>query len=343
MYGNFEKYLSKCKNMNTISNDSDVFNTSDDNNFTLSGLNEGFYNISVASHFLNGVISVLTIIFNSIVLICLITHRKKIPTVIFRQTLYLSVTDLLAGLIPLTLLLSLSETINQSASACILLYVAFTVVQLAVLLNLCILSLRRWIVLRRAEQPTANLGQNSKSSFLYVIYPWLISFLCHFPIVAVRIITSERQSTNGCLSPNLFENRKSYFALGTLFVGVLFLLTVFHVRSMIALKTLEKTNVITFESRRLKLQRKAFKHLLIVMVVANATTFPLLAAFFLINIEMEKDPERLFIAVQLQSLNSLFNPILYSTNVSELRSAIGENFTSILHRIGAMFGRNRES
>lgn len=311
-----------------------------DLNLTSVDLDNYIYHINFISHMFSMVVSLLTVVLNGFVLYCLRTHRTKVPDVIFMQTVCLSVTDLLAGLAPATHCLTLLENIYRSVMSCFILWSVFSVAQFAVLLNLCLLSLRRWIILKRASQHMSRFALLSKSAICNIICPWLASFLSHLPFVLFRFINYETNSINGCTSPDLFKNRKMLFIFCSFYTGTLFLLNAFYISSMAALKRFEKSHLNNFQGRNQRIQQKAFKHLLAIILATNATTLPLIAILVLMNIKMERNPERIFFLFQLPALNSLFNPILYSLQVVEIRCAMRENSVSLLHKFRSILRRN---
>lgn len=304
--------------------------------------NEKIYHISIVSHIINIAISFLTVILNSIVLSFIRGHRKEISDVIFKQILCLSVTDLFAGFAPALFTLTLIETVYQSAVACLVIINLFFVAQAAVLLNICILSIRRWIVLRNVTKPKSQSTRNPTSAKVFNICPWLISLLCFAPLLLIRIHSSESSTINGCFSLELFENPKRFTAAGLVYLSALFLITMFNIRSIIALKHVQKSNISHFRGRGQSLQRKAFKHLLAVLFVTNVTTLPNVAVMVIMNTQVTRNPDLMFILVQLQALKSLLNPILCCTQMREIKTASKENTGSFLRRFGGMFGRNKK-
>lgn len=315
----------------SINNESCIFDNCTENNVTAVSNVEEIYHISVGSHIINLVTSILTVSLNAIVLNRIRTHRKKIPDVIFRQTLCLCVTDLLAGLTPAVFCLTLLEKIYTNARVCLIIPVVYSVAQLAVLLNLCLLSIRRWVVLRKTTlliRSTQTLG----SIVFYLVSPWLISISGHAPFI-MKLISTDILDVNGCFSESLMGDRRMTLAGFGLFTFVLFVLTLFYIRSIIILKQLKKSTGSDIRGRGERLQGKAFKNLLTVLVVANFTTLPSLVWFIVINFRTSRDSEIMFLVFQAQALNSLLNPIVYSAQISEIRGTVGERFSALLHRL----------
>lgn len=308
-----------------------IFENCTDNNFTAISNVEKINHISVSSHIINLVYSVLTVSLNALVLNRIRTHRKKIPDVIFKQTLCLCVTDLLAGLTPAIFCLTLLEQIYTNVRACLLIPFVYSVAQLAVLLNLCILSIRRWIVLRQTTLLIRS-AKTSGNTLFYLVCPWLISFIGHAPLIK-KLISTDISDVNGCFSESLMADRRLTLAGFGIFTSVLFVLTLFYIRSIIILKQLKKSTGSDIHGRGERLQGKAFKNLLTVLIVANCTTLPLLVWFIVLNFRTSHDSENMYFVVQTQALNSLLNPIVYSAQISEIRGTTGERFSALLHRL----------
>lgn len=161
-------------------------------------------------------------------------------------------------------------------------------------------------------------------------------------IITDKDKNDQSSTTNGCFSLDLFEDPKRFTAAGLVYLSALFLITMFYVRSIIALKHVQKSNISHFKGRGQSLQRKAFKHLLAVLFVTNVTTLPNIAVMVIMNTQVTRDPDLMFILVQLQTLKSLLNPILYCTQIREIKTAIKENTQSLLRCFGGLFGRNEK-
>ena len=307
--------------MDTIANLSGDFNLSDVNT-SKQFVSEEITNISGVSHILNVIISLLTLVFNGIIIKCLLHHRSKFPEVIFQQTLCLSVTDFVAGLSPATSCILLIKDFDRSFRTCVAVVAVCNASQFAVMINLCFLSVRRWIVLRNVSKPRAN-AQNTttKRLVLYLLMPWVITALGMIPIIRIIILQGSAQ-TNGCLSINTFRENGYALTYSAFNIILLVLLTAFYIFSIFALKRTTRQTANDFRSRNKHLQEKAFKNLVAVLVVANVTTLPLVVNIFLSFMNIVRNGQLLYLSSQMQVATTVINPIVYSFQITELRNTI---------------------
>ncbi|XP_060552623.1 cannabinoid receptor 1-like [Ruditapes philippinarum] len=309
-----------CANLSGFINSSDANSTSASNCGT-----EDIYSVNVVTHILNSVISALAIFFNGLITACLLKHRSKFPEVIFQQTLCLSVTDLIAGSTSATFGLMLIESINRSFKACAAIFVLEGVPRLAVIINLCFVSIRRWIVLRHASKPSRNTRNISTTrTVLFVLVPWIITCLMLIPIIQIAV-TQETTEVNGCVSITVFrkDNTASFYAGFTL-VSLL-MLTLFYTGSIIALKRTGRQTANVHHGRNQRLQQRAFKHLVGVLIVANITTLPFVVSIVLSASNIFRNIQLLYLSSRIQMLNSAINPVIYSFHITELRTVIKES------------------
>lgn len=193
------------------------------------------YKINLPSQIVNGIVSILTILFNSALIVCIRTHRRNIPEVVRHQLISLGTSDLLAGVAPALWCLTMFEVVNTSVRLCGAIHLIFSVSQYATVLNLCHLSVRRWKMLIKCTQPTSRPRFRLPLAFLFTSLAWLISLLCHLPSIAG--FTTKR-TVNGCYSPEMFQNPDAFVYIVPLYIITLLSLDAFYVHSLIIIRKL---------------------------------------------------------------------------------------------------------
>ena len=202
-------------------------------NETLGNNTDVIYIIGVRSQIGNAVISILTIVLNCIILICMRTHRSKISEVVRHQLMSLSTSDLISGISTGIWCLCLFPRINQDARLCTAMHMIFSTCQYATLLNLCHLSARRWIVIRNYSRPYLNQTRCIPLVFIFTSLSWTISLAVHLPTL---LSFTKNLKVNGCVSPELFENPSGVIYLVPLYGTTLLALDVFFLCSLSTIK-----------------------------------------------------------------------------------------------------------
>lgn len=217
------------------------------------------YKINLPSHIVNGIVSILTILFNIALIVCIRTHRRNISEVVRHQLISLGISDLIAGVAPGLWCFTMFQAVNTSVPLCGAIHLTFNISQYATVLNLCHLSVRRWIVLIKCTQLTSRPRLRLPLALLFTSLAWLISLLCHLPAIAG--LTTKR-TVNGCYSPEMFQNPDAFIYLVPLYIITLLSLDVFFIHSLIIIRKLNLRVSTVREKNESRTQFKANSNVL---------------------------------------------------------------------------------
>jgi hypothetical protein len=127
---------------------------------------------------------------------------------------------------------------------------------------------------------------------------------------------------NGCLSPELFTNRWVVNSVIVTYAVSVVMLNVFYIYSAVIIKRMDRPMSTSTSSYRHVIQKRAFKHLLAVLMVTNVTTFPTVIFPIVLGFLGRKTPATRYMVTHIQSLNSMINPLLYTAHIVEIRTAV---------------------
>ena len=285
-------------------------------NVTLGTCNttELVYDLPYESVIMYASIAVLTLFLNSCMIACLQKNKLKIPEVIYKQLISLCLSDLIAGISPALFCLTWIESVNHSSKACAFIMILFPGSQNAVLFNMCSLSFRRWIVLRKADVPSVRSEPKLIWTIMFTLLPWIVIFVISSTFVGM----TETAKINGCMSLDL--KPIGLFIVAAPIITLLSM-NIFYISSVIMLKRLTRKASAAKQNRQ-SVHGRAFFHLFAVLIVTNITTIPAILLPFVMD--PRKVPIMKFIP-HFQAMNSVLNPILYSAHINEIRASIKDS------------------
>ncbi|KAL4220851.1 hypothetical protein ACF0H5_019118 [Mactra antiquata] len=322
---------------------------------------EILYDAGVATHAMNGLLGAGTVLGNSIMVFGIRQMRRTMPDNLIQQLTSLAISDLLAGVAPLLWCFCLIHSVNINTKLCAAINLIYGVAQYATLLNLCLISYRRWKILSSTYLHNLNITFKIPVAFLSITISWTVSLIIHLPLV---IGITENASVNGCLSPELWDKPEVIIYIMPLYGMTLLALDVFYIRSFWILSkrrlgliqplaqgdsasppfrgdpsqvrhpadifNIQPRNSLRALERRRRahtserLQARAFKILLIAVLIANFCVIPyVIITMCIANGLIIYMPQQSFMYdMQILALNSFLNPLIYGITVQEVRRSI---------------------
>ena len=299
------------------------------------------HHLSNISQIINATISILTIVLNWTIANTLHFHRSKFSDDLWYQLITLTYSDGITGVLQSSLVLFKIDWINTSTSACGIILLTFHTGQLAAVINLFLLSLKRICLLKSSSRVWTRRFRLSVSTSLGVT-SWVLSSVFIYP--AANWL-SEEPTIDGCVSWALFGPLETYYSItlyhtcliscfvviyNILYIRMMCILL--HRHSEVAPEQTSPDEIVSQhhfgeEGPSASAQRKAFRHLRVVIVTHNLTMLPyIVISMLLITGTFVYDHNWPVFDIHLLTLNSFFGACSNVLFVKELRKIIVHKF-----------------